>query len=486
MQLNDPTLLRTQGFVGGEWIDADAGSTFDVIDPADGAITGTVADLGVAETRRAIETAEVAQREWRTTTAAQRSRILRRWYELFLEHEDDLAQIMTREMGKPISESRGEVRYAAAFIEWFAEEAKRTYGEVIPTNDPAKRLVVIKQPVGVISAITPWNFPQAMITRKVGPALAAGCAAIVKPASASPLSALAAAELATRAGVPAGVFSVIPAKSSGAVGKELTTNPIIRKISFTGSTAIGKVLLEQAAGTVKNSSMELGGNAPFIVFDDADLDAAVEGAIASKYRNSGQTCVCANRIYVQDAVYDEFAKKFAEAVANLRVGPGLDEDTEIGPLVNQDALDKVEELVADARNKGAGVLTGGKRHSLGRTFYEVTVLTDVTKDMDLFTEEIFGPVAPLYRFSTEEEAIEMANDTPYGLAAYFYAKDSSRVWRVSEGLDYGMVGANTGMVSTVVAPFGGFKESGIGREGSHDGIEEYLETKYIAMGGIGS
>lgn len=484
MQLTDPTLLRTQGFVGGEWIDADDGGTFDVIDPSDGETTGSVADLGVAETRRAIEAAEVAQREWRATTAETRSRILRRWYELFLENEDDLAQIMTREMGKPISESRGEVRYAAAFIEWFAEEAKRTYGEVIPTNDPSKRLVVIKQPVGVISAITPWNFPQAMITRKVGPALAAGCAAVVKPASASPLSALAAAELATRAGVPAGVFSVIPTKSSRAVGEELTTNPIIRKISFTGSTAIGKVLLQQAAGTVKNSSMELGGNAPFIVFDDADLDAAVEGAIASKYRNSGQTCVCANRIYVQDAVYDEFAKKFAEAVASLRVGPGIDEDTEIGPLVNQEALDKVEELVTDARNKGAGVLTGGKRHSLGRTFYEVTVLTDVTSEMNLFTEEIFGPVAPLYRFSTEDEVIEMANDTPYGLAAYFYAQDSSRVWRVSEGLDYGMVGANTGMVSTVVAPFGGFKESGIGREGAHDGIEEYLETKYIAMGGI--
>lgn len=410
--------------------------------------------------------------------------MLRRWYELFLQHREDLARLMTMEMGKPISESRGEVVYAANFIDWFAEEGKRAYGEVIPTHDASKRLLVLKQPVGVISAITPWNFPQAMITRKVAPALAAGCTAVVKPASASPLSALAAAELSARAGIPAGVLNIIPSTASSAVGKELTTNQIVRKISFTGSTATGKLLLAQAAGTVKNVSMELGGNAPFLVFDDADLDAAVEGAIASKYRNSGQTCVCANRFYVQEGVHDEFAKKFTEKVSALKVGPGLDEDTEIGPLVNDAGLQKVEELVNEARNMGASVLTGGKRHALEGTYYEVTVLTDVTSEMRLYSEEIFGPVAPIYRFSTDEEAVAMANDTPYGLAAYFYATDMGRIWRVIEALDYGMVGVNTGLVSTEVAPFGGFKESGIGREGSHDGLEEYLETKYIALSGI--
>ncbi|MEE1565625.1 MAG: NAD-dependent succinate-semialdehyde dehydrogenase [Acidimicrobiales bacterium] len=484
MELQDPTLLRTRAYVGGEWIDADSGATFDVTDPATGDVVATVADLGVDETRRAVDLADEAQKAWAARTAKDRGAVLRRWYELFLEHKEDLALIMTCEMGKPIGESRGEVVYAANFIDWFAEEGKRAYGEVIPTHDPTKRLLVLKQPIGVVSAITPWNFPQAMITRKVAPALAAGCASLVRPASETPLSALAAAELADRAGLPPGVLNVIPATDSPAVGRELTTNPTIRKISFTGSTPIGKLLLGQAAGTVKKASMELGGNAPFIVFDDADIDSAVEGAIVSKYRNSGQTCVCANRFLVQEGVYDEFAKKFAEAVADLKVGPGIDESSEIGPLVNEDAIDKVEELVQGALAEGAGVLTGGRRHALGRTYYEVTVLTDVTPDMAIHGEEIFGPVAPLFRFSTEDEAVAMANDTEYGLAAYFYAADMGRTWRVSEGLEYGMVGVNTGLISTEVAPFGGFKESGIGREGSHHGLDEYLETKYVAIGGI--
>ena len=484
MELQDPTLLRTQAYVGGEWIDADSGATFDVTDPATGDVVASVADLGVDETRRAVDLAEVAQKAWAARTAKDRGAVLRRWYELFLEHKEDLALIMTSEMGKPIGESRGEVVYAANFIDWFAEEGKRAYGEVIPTHDPTKRLLVLKQPVGVVSAITPWNFPQAMITRKVAPALAAGCASLVRPASETPLSALAAAELADRAGLPPGLLNVIPATDSPTVGRELTTNPTIRKISFTGSTPIGKLLLGQAAGTVKKASMELGGNAPFIVFDDADIDAAVEGAIVSKYRNSGQTCVCANRFLVQDGVYDEFAKKFAEAVADLKVGPGIDESSEIGPLVNEDAIDKVEELVQGALAEGAGVLTGGRRHALGRTYYEVTVLTDVTPDMAIHGEEIFGPVAPLFRFSTVDDAIAIANDTEYGLAAYFYAADMGRIWRVSESLEYGMVGVNTGLISTEVAPFGGFKESGIGREGSHHGLDEYLETKYVAIGGI--
>ena len=484
MELQDPTLLRTQAYVGGEWIDADSGATFDVTDPATGEVVASVADLGVDETRRAVDLAEVAQKARAARTAKDRGAVLRRSYELFLQHKEDLALIMTSEMGKPIGESRGEVVYAANFIDWFAEEGKRAYGEVIPTHDPTKRLLVLKQPVGVVSAITPWNFPQAMITRKVAPALAAGCASLVRPASETPLSALAAAELADRAGLPPGLLNVIPATDSPAVGRELTTNPTIRKISFTGSTPIGKLLLGQAAGTVKKASMELGGNAPFIVFDDADIDAAVEGAIVSKYRNSGQTCVCANRFLVQDGVYDEFAKKFAEAVADLKVGPGIDESSEIGPLVNEDAIDKVEELVQGALAEGAGVLTGGRRHALGRTYYEVTVLTDVTPDMAIHGEEIFGPVAPLFRFSTEDDAIAIANDTEYGLAAYFYAADMGRIWRVSESLEYGMVGVNTGLISTEVAPFGGFKESGIGREGSHHGLDEYLETKYVAIGGI--
>ena len=484
MHLDDPSLLRTRAFVDGAWIGADSGKTFDVVDPASGAVIASVADLGAAETSLAIDAAERAQRGWAALTAKQRGSILRKWYDLMMENANDLAAIMTAEMGKPIGESRGEVAYAAGFIDWYAEEGKRAYGDVIPTYDATKRLLTIRQPVGVIAAITPWNFPQAMITRKVGPALAAGCSAVVKPSSLTPISALAAADLAHRAGVPAGVLNVIPSASSRAIGAELTTNPKVRKISFTGSTEVGKILMAQSAGTVKNVSMELGGNAPFLVFDDADLDAAVEGVIASKYRNTGQTCICANRIYVQDSVYDDFAKRLAEAVQDLKVGPGVDESNAVGPLVNEEALVKVEALVANACENGAKVLAGGRRHELGRTFYEVTVLTEVTADMDIASEEIFGPVAPLFRFHSEDEAIAAANDTPYGLASYFFARDMGRVWRVAEGLEYGLVGVNTGLISTEIAPFGGLKESGVGREGSHQGLDEYLETKYIAMGGV--
>ena len=484
MDLKDPTLLKTKGYVGGEWIDADSGSTFDVIDPATGEIVATVADLGADETRRAIEAADAAWADWRDLTAKQRGTLMRAWRDLLMDNVDDLAAIMTAEMGKPIAESRAEAAYAAAFIDWYAEEGKRAYGDVIPTHDPTKRLVTIRQSIGVIGAITPWNFPQAMIARKVGPALAAGCTTVTKPSSITPLSALAMAELAERAGIPGGVVNVIPSARSSAIGTELTTNPTVRKISFTGSTEVGKILMAQSAGTVKKVSMELGGNAPFIVFDDADLDAAVQGVIESKYRNTGQTCICANRIYVQDGVYEDFAKRLAYAVQDLTVGPGIDESASVGPLVNEAALEKVESLVAGACDQGARVLTGGKRHELGRTFYEVTVLADVTQSMDIAQEEIFGPVAPLFRFSTEEEAIELANDTPYGLASYFFARDMGRVWRVSEGLEYGLVGVNTGLMSTEIAPFGGFKESGVGREGSHEGLDEYLETKYIAMGGV--
>jgi succinate-semialdehyde dehydrogenase/glutarate-semialdehyde dehydrogenase len=482
--LNDPTLHLSQAFIGGAWVDADDGSTFDVINPADGSTVGSVADLGGAETRRAIEAADAALPAWRGLTAKERAAVLKRWYQALMDNVEDLAVLMSIEMGKPIRESRGEAKFAAGFVEWNAEEAKRAGGEIIPTHDLTKRLLVIKQPIGVVGAITPWNFPLAMITRKVSPALAAGCTVVIKPAEDSPLTALAAIELARRAGVPDGVINLITTSDPAPVGDELTSNPTVRKISFTGSTATGKMLMRKSADTVKNVSLELGGNAPFIVFDDADIDAAVDGAIASKYRNTGQTCICANRIYVQDGVYDEFAKKFAAAVSELNVGPAIDDDTEIGPLVNQAALDKVEGLVADALDKGASVLTGGKRHALGRTYYEVTVLTEVTRSMRVAEEEIFGPVAPLYRFTTEEEAIAAANDTTYGLASYFYAGDLGRIWRVSEGLEYGMIGANTGLISTELHPFGGMKESGIGREGSHNGIEEFLETKYICMGGI--
>jgi succinate-semialdehyde dehydrogenase/glutarate-semialdehyde dehydrogenase len=484
MILNDPSLLKSQAYIGGAWIDADSGATFDVVNPVDGVVVGSVADLGTTETRRAIEAARDAMPAWAGLTAKQRGVIMRRWYDLLLENQEDLAQIMTAEMGKPIRESRGEAVFASNFVDWFAEEGKRAYGEIIPTHDMSKRLLVLQQPIGVVAAVTPWNFPMAMITRKVAPAMAAGCASVVKPAQDCPITALAIADLAERAGVPAGVFNVVTSLDPVEIGLELSTNPIVRKISFTGSTAVGKLLMSQAAGTVKAVSMELGGNAPFIVFDDADIDAAVQGAIASKYRNSGQTCICANRLYVQDSVYDEFAAAFADAVSKLNVGPSAEDETEIGPLVNSAAIEKVEGLVDDALSKGATALTGGGRHELGGTFFEVTVLSGVDATMRVASEEIFGPVAPLYRFSTEEEAIQLANDTPYGLASYFYAGDLGRIFRVSEGLEYGMVGVNTGLISTEIHPFGGVKESGIGREGSHHGLEEYLETKYICLGGV--
>lgn len=484
MILNDPKLLKTQAFVGGEWIDADAGATFDVVNPVDGVVVGSVADVGVAETRRAIEAARDAMPAWAGLTAKQRGAIMRTWFNLLIENQEDLAQLMTAEMGKPIRESRGEAVFAANFVDWFAEQGKRAYGEIIPTHDNSKRLMVLRQPIGVVAAVTPWNFPMAMITRKIAPAMAAGCASVVKPAQDCPITALAVASLAERAGVPPGVLNVVTSLAPIGIGYELSTNPIVKKISFTGSTAVGKLLMAQAAGTVKAVSMELGGNAPFIVFDDADVDAAVEGAIASKYRNTGQTCICANRMFVQDGVYDEFSEKFAKRASELVVGPSSEDATEIGPLVNELALAKVGGLVDDAVSDGASVLTGGGAHSMGGTYFDVTVLGDVTTDMRISAEEIFGPVAPLYRFETEEEAIRMANDTPYGLASYFYAGDLGRIWRVSEGLEYGMVGVNTGLISTELHPFGGMKESGIGREGSHVGLDEYLETKYVCVGGV--
>lgn len=482
--LKDEKLFRSLAYINGEWVAATDGKTFPVTNPATGEELTTVPDLGVADARIAIEAANTALPGWRERTAGERSAILRRWYELMMENLEDLAVLMTTEQGKPLTESRGEVRYGASFVEWFAEEAKRVYGDVIPGHARDKRIIVIKQPIGVVAAVTPWNFPNAMITRKVAPALAAGCTVVVKPAEDTPLSALALAELAERAGFPPGVFNVLTTNDPAAVGGELTANPLVRKLSFTGSTEVGKLLMRQCADTVKKVSLELGGNAPFIVFDDADLDAAVEGALASKYRNAGQTCVCANRIFVQDKVYDAFAEKYAAAVKKLRVGYGMEEGVAIGPLINEDALAKVERLVSDAIEKGASAITGGKRHELGRTFYEPTVLVNVTDEMACSREEIFGPVAPLYRFSEDEEAITRANDTQYGLAAYFYARDVSRIWRVAEGLEYGMVGINTGMISTAVAPFGGVKESGIGREGSKYGIEEFVEVKYLCLGGI--
>lgn len=484
MQLHDPSLLRTQSYIGGAWTDADTGATFKVVNPVNGEVVAAVADVGATETRRAIEAARDAMPAWAALTAKQRGAIMRRWYDLLLENQEDLAQIMTAEMGKPIRESRGEAVFASNFVDWYAEEGKRAYGEIIPTHDMSKRLLVLQQPIGVIAAVTPWNFPMAMITRKVAPAIAAGCATVVKPAEDCPITALAVADLAERAGVPGGVLNVVTALDPVDIGYELSTNPIVRKISFTGSTPVGKLLMAQAAGTVKAVSMELGGNAPFIVFDDADIDAAVEGAIASKYRNTGQTCICANRLLVQDAVYDEFSTKFAAEVAKLQVGASEEDETEIGPLVNAAALEKVKGLVDDAIEQGATALTGGGEHELGGTYFEVTVLSGVTPAMRVANEEIFGPVAPLYRFETEEEAIQMANDTPFGLASYFYAGDLGRIWRVSEGLEYGMVGVNTGLISTEIHPFGGVKESGIGREGSHHGLEEYLETKYVCLGGV--
>jgi succinate-semialdehyde dehydrogenase/glutarate-semialdehyde dehydrogenase len=483
MQLKDTNLFRQKCYIDGGWCDADSGQTLPVNNPATDETIGTVPKMGADEARRAIEAAEAAWPAWRAKTARERAEILRRWRDLMIENTDDLAAIMTTEQGKPLAEAKGEVAYAASFIEWFAEEGKRVYGETIPQHQPDKRIVVIKQPIGVCAAITPWNFPAAMITRKAGPGLAAGCTMVVKPASQTPYSALALAELAERAGVPKGVFSVVTGASS-AIGGELTSNPIVRKLTFTGSTEIGKLLMEQCAGTVKKTSMELGGNAPFIVFDDADLDAAVEGAIASKYRNTGQTCVCANRLLVQDGVYEAFVAMLAEAVAGLKVGSGFEPGVTQGPLIDMKAVAKVEEHIADAVGKGARVVFGGRRHERGGSFFQPTVLAEVTTDMAVAREETFGPVAPLFRFKTEDEAIQMANDTEFGLAAYFYARDLGRVWRVAEGVEYGIVGINTGIISTEVAPFGGVKESGIGREGAHYGIDEFLEVKYLCMGGI--
>ncbi len=483
MQIADNKLFRQQCYIDGQWTDADSGDTFEVKNPATGAVLGTVPKMGAAETRRAIEAANAAWPAWRAKTSKERAAILRRWYELMLENQKDLAVMMTAEQGKPMAEAMGEVAYAASFIEWFAEEGKRIYGDTIPQHGPDKRIVVIKEPIGVVAAITPWNFPAAMITRKAGPALAAGCPMVIKPASETPFSALAIAELAERAGVPKGVLSVITG-SAREIGGEITSNPIVRKLSFTGSTEIGKVLMQQCAATVKKTSMELGGNAPFIVFNDADIDAAVQGAMMSKYRNTGQTCVCANRLYVQNDVYEEFTAKLAQAASAMIVGDGLAGETQQGPLINMAAVEKVEEHIEDALDKGARVVVGGKRHDLGGTFFQPTVLADVTQEMKVAKEETFGPVAPLFRFGDDAEVIRMANDTEFGLAAYFYSRDIGRVWKTAEALEYGIVGINEGIISTEVAPFGGMKESGTGREGSHYGIEEYVEIKYLCMGGI--
>jgi len=483
MQLQNSSLFRQQCYIDGAWTDADSGATTDVTNPADDAVLGSVPNMGAAETRRAIEAADAAWPDWRERTAKERSVILRQWFDLIMENQEDLARLMTAEQGKPLTESKGEVVYGASFVEWFAEEAKRVYGDTIPPHQADKRLVVIKQPIGVVASITPWNFPIAMITRKCAPALAAGCTVVAKPASATPFSALALAELAEKAGIPRGVFNVVTG-SAREVGGELTANPTVRKLTFTGSTEIGKVLMKQCADTVKKVSLELGGNAPFIVFDDADLDAAVEGAIASKYRNTGQTCVCANRLLVQDSVYDDFADRLAKAVADLKVANGMEEGAQQGPLIDMAAVEKVEEHIADAVSKGARAVIGGQRHALGGTFFEPTVLANVRSDMLVSREETFGPVAPLFRFQTDDQAVAMGNDTEFGLAAYFYSRDIGRIWRAAEGLEYGIVGINTGIISTEVAPFGGVKESGIGREGSKYGIDDFVEIKYLCMGGV--
>src|SRR5215470_10325963 len=483
MNLKDSRLFREACYVDGQWVQASSGATCGVDNPASGEIIGHVPKLSGAETRHAIEAVDRAFKPWAARTAKERAVVLRKWFDLMMENQEDLARLMTLEQGKPLVESRGEVAYAAAFLEWFGEEAKRVYGDTIPGHQGDKRIVVLKQPIGVVACITPWNFPLAMITRKAGPALAAGCTVIIKPATQTPFSALALAELAERAGVPKGVLNVITGAAKE-IGLELTSSPIVRKLSFTGSTEVGKVLMAQCAGTIKKLSLELGGNAPFIVFDDADLDAAVEGAIASKYRNTGQTCVCTNRLLVQDRVYDAFAAKLVTAVKTLKPAPGLEPGATQGPLIDNAALEKVEEHVRDAQSKGAKLLAGGKKHVLGGRFYEPTVLAEVTPQMAVAREETFGPVAPLFRFKTEAEAIALANDTEFGLAAYFYGRDIARVWRVAEALEYGIVGINTGLISTEVAPFGGVKESGLGREGSQYGIEEFLEIKYLCMGGI--
>jgi succinate-semialdehyde dehydrogenase / glutarate-semialdehyde dehydrogenase len=481
IDLKDPSLLKDQAFLAGEWQSADDGGTFEVRNPATGQVLATVPKMGSAETRRAIEAANAAWPAWRAQPAKARAAILRKWYQSMLENADDLARIMTAEQGKPLAEAKGEIQYAASFLEWFGEEAKRVYGDTIPSPTNDKRIVVVKEPVGVCAAITPWNFPAAMITRKVGPALAAGCPIVVKPAEATPLSAFALAVLAERAGLPKGVLSIVTGEPKE-IGAEMTGNALVRKLSFTGSTGVGRLLMAQCASTVKKVSLELGGNAPFIVFDDADLDAAVAGAIASKYRNSGQTCVCANRLYVHERVYDAFAEKLRAAVEQLKVGRGTEDGVVQGPLINEAAVRKVEAHIADALSKGARVATGGKRHALGQTFFEPTVLTGVTAAMQLAKEETFGPVAPLFKFGSDDEVIRMANDTEFGLAAYFYSRDIERVWRVAEALEYGMVGINTGIISNEVAPFGGVKQSGVGREGSHYGIDEYTVIKYLCLG----
>ncbi len=477
--LQDPSLLETRAYVGGEWIHADDGKTFAVVNPARGDVIAEVADLSRAEVARAIAASAEAMKSWAARTAKERAQIMRKWFDLMMANQDDLGRILTAEMGKPLAEAKGEIAYGAAFIEWFGEEAKRIYGETIPGHQPDKRLTVIRQPIGVVGSITPWNFPNAMITRKCGPAIAAGCGFVGRPAAETPLSALALAVLAERAGVPKGLFSIVTSSRSSDIGKEFCENPLIRKLTFTGSTEVGRILLRQAADQVLKCSMELGGNAPFIVFDDADLDAAVEGAMASKFRNNGQTCVCANRIYVQAGVYDEFARRLAVAVDKLRVGDGLEDGVTTGPLINQDAVEKVREHIEDALAGGATVVTGGKPR--GGLFFDPTVVTGITDRMKVATEETFGPLAPLFRFDTEAEAIERANATIFGLASYFYARDIGRITRVQEALEYGIVGVNTGIISTEVAPFGGVKQSGLGREGSRHGIEDYLEMKYICL-----
>ncbi len=483
IKLADPSLLKQQCLIDGQWCDADGGATEAVDNPATGEKLGTVPNMGAAEARRAIEAAHAAMPAWARKTAGERARILRKWFDLMMAHQNDLAIIMTAEQGKPLAEAKGEIAYAAAFIEWFAEEGKRVYGDIIPGHQADKRIMVLRQPIGVVAAITPWNFPAAMITRKAGPALAAGCTFVCKPALQTPYSALAMAKLAIDAGIPPGVFNIVTGDARS-IGGEFTGNALVRKVTFTGSTAVGKLLMQQCAGTVKKVGLELGGNAPFIVLDDADLDAAVTGAIQSKYRNTGQTCVCANRFIVHEKVYDAFAGKLVEAVKKLRIGDGLQGETDQGPLIDDKALAKVEEHVADAKTKGANISAGGKRHALGGTFYEPTVLTNVSSDMLLAREETFGPVAPLFRASSDEEAIRLANDTEFGLAAYLYTRDLARSWRVTEALEYGIVGLNTGLISTEVAPFGGMKESGIGREGSKYGILEFTELKYVCVGGI--
>ena len=483
IQLSDPALLKTQAYINGQWVDADSGETVPVTNPANGEVIAEVARCSTAETRRAIEAAEAAFVTWRQKTVKERAACLRQWFNLMMQAQEDLAMIMTLEQGKPLAEARGEIAYGANYIEWFAEEGKRLYGDTIPAPSNDKRIVCIKQPVGVVACITPWNFPNAMLTRKIAPALAAGCTVVCKPANATPLSAYAFTELAERAGIPAGVINMVTGETA-AIGKEMTSNPIVRKLTFTGSTPVGKQLMAECAATVKRTSMELGGNAPFIVFDDADLDAAVAGALVSKYRNAGQTCVCANRILVQEGCYDAFAARLADAVSGLKLGPGTEDGVTVGPLITEQAANDMEAFVEDAVSKGAKKVVGGNRSDLGTQFFEPTILTNVSGEMRVFREEIFGPIAPLFKFSTEEEAIQMANDTEFGLACYFYARDVGRIWRVAEGLEYGIVGINEGIISNEMAPFGGVKESGQGREGSKYGLDDYVEIKYMLMGGI--